>query len=307
MILSLKGICSTNEEVQRVADLTYTPSKPSTFREDEESEEEKQNLSDDDENEDTTNSRTGNTQYNLRNIDRVQYNQTEKSFSAIVDPDCPTVSQALNGPDKESWIKGINDEFETLTAPGTRDNDTPYIRREELLSSSVTLKLKRDKNGNPARYKGRVVAHGNHQDTSTILPSELYVPVACINLVLLLLTIGLAFGWDIQHVHVKGAFLYSILPAGTHIWIRLPKIQGVKWTEGRIVKLRKSLYGLKQAPVLWYKHLTKALHSIGLQKLNSTESLFLKRYSTGIVIILVYVDELLIMGYPKSVPIIKEK
>ena len=106
--------------------------------------------------------------------------------------------------------------------------------------------------------------------------------------------------WDIEHVDIKGAFLYAELPKSDRIVIRLPKIDGVKAANGQYLRLLRSLYGLRQAPKLWYAHLARALRKIGLTESPCTNCLF---KSTGAepVYVLVYVDDLLIVGTPRGV------
>ena len=176
-------------------------------------------------------------------------------------------------------------------------------RGDLVLPSGIILKLKRDKYGDPIRRKGRLVARGCYQSDGESYV-ELYTPVACIELVRLLLAVAVEMDWDIEHVDIKGAFLYARLPDSDRIVIRLPKIDGVKAANGQYVRLRRSLYGLRQAPKLWYAHLARALKGIGLIEAASTNCLFKSTGATP-VFVLVYVDDLLIVGAPKGVAQVK--
>lgn len=62
----------------------------------------------------------------------------------------------------------------------------------------------------------------------------------------------------------------------------------------KVCRLHKSLHGLKQASIQWNLKLTSAHSCYSQSKLNY--SLFTKKCDAGIVIILVYVDDLLITG-----------
>ncbi|KAM1169726.1 hypothetical protein ACFX19_032002 [Malus domestica] len=66
-----------------------------------------------------------------------------------------------------------------------------------------------------------------------------------------------------------------------------------------VCKLYKSLYGLKQAPRAWYDKLRGALHSLGFIGSQNDHSLFVKR-SPHLVFILVYVDDILVIGPSSS-------
>lgn len=59
-------------------------------------------------------------------------------------------------------------------------------------------------------------------------------------------------------------------------------------------KLVKSLYGLKQASRQWNAKLTNALCNLGYTQSHLDYSLFTKRRDDGIVIVLVYVDDIFV-------------
>ena len=61
-------------------------------------------------------------------------------------------------------------------------------------------------------------------------------------------------------------------------------------------KLIKSLYGLKQAPRAWFVQLHSALVSWRFQHSISDNSLFHSRKNGHLVLVLVYVDNILIIG-----------
>ena len=63
-----------------------------------------------------------------------------------------------------------------------------------------------------------------------------------------------------------------------------------------VCRLKKSLYGLKQAPRAWYTKLQGALQSWGFSRTVTDVSLFIKRTSTFVIFILVYVNDILITG-----------
>ncbi|KAK8921141.1 hypothetical protein KSP39_PZI020747 [Platanthera zijinensis] len=66
--------------------------------------------------------------------------------------------------------------------------------------------------------------------------------------------------------------------------------------ESRVCLLRKSIYGLKQSPRAWFKKFSKAVRDVGFKRSSTDFSLFTRHQSTGTVILLVYVDDILIAG-----------
>lgn len=270
-----------------IADLTYTPSEPSKFGvTPEPSGDEAEN---EDEIEPTVRGQSG---HNLRPQGRVNYSMAALPDSITTD-DEPRIKEALASPERKHWILAIDEELETLVDNETwTSGNTPPISIK-VLPSMIVLKLKRDENGRPARFKARLVALGNLQVDIGLL-IELYAPVICIELVRALLAVAQAKGWSIRQVDFKGAFLNAYLDNGEEIWIRLPNIPGTKFV-GQLVKLVKSLYGLRQAPKLWYEYLYSRLRKLGFNRSSASDSLFLL-LSDESIIILVYVDDILIMG-----------
>lgn len=61
-----------------------------------------------------------------------------------------------------------------------------------------------------------------------------------------------------------------------------------------VCRLRKALYGLKQAPRAWSDKIGQYLVTIGFQISNSDFSLYVKRTNRGIVLVVIYVDDLII-------------
>ena len=61
-----------------------------------------------------------------------------------------------------------------------------------------------------------------------------------------------------------------------------------------VCRLRKSLNGLKQAPRAWNDRFTNFLPSLGFQASLADPSLFVQHSSHGIVILLLYIDDILL-------------
>ena len=58
--------------------------------------------------------------------------------------------------------------------------------------------------------------------------------------------------------------------------------------------LRKSLYGLKQSPYVWFDKFSQTVETFGMQKSKSDLSVFYKNSSSGIILLVVYVDDIII-------------
>ena len=63
-----------------------------------------------------------------------------------------------------------------------------------------------------------------------------------------------------------------------------------------VCKLRRSLYGLKQAPRAWFEKFRSTLLSFSFTQSQYDSSLLLHTSTSGIVILLVYEDDIILIG-----------
>ncbi|KAK4362332.1 hypothetical protein RND71_017573 [Anisodus tanguticus] len=107
-----------------------------------------------------------------------------------------------------------------------------------------------------------------------------------------ILAVATARQWHIHQMDVYNAFLQGDL--FDEIYMALP--QGFTSQGEKVCRLVKSLYGLKQAPRQWNAKLTQALIHMGFKQSQFYYSLFVRKTAEGIVVVLVYVDDMLITG-----------
>ena len=64
----------------------------------------------------------------------------------------------------------------------------------------------------------------------------------------------------------------------------------------RVCRLQKSLYGLKQSPHAWFGKFSEVIEKFGMKNIKSDHSVFYKNSQAGIILLLVYVDDIVIIG-----------
>ena len=224
--------------------------------------------------------------------------------TSISTDDEPTLKEALASSESEHWKAAIQEEFDTVMQSDTYVHSDTYTGK--ALPSGIVLRLKRDQEGRPARFKARLVARGNLQPVDENTYEKRYAPVACFDLVRILLALSTSQSWSRHQVDIKGAFLYADLPESDKISLKLPKIDGVRGADGSIVKLQKSLYGLREAPKLWYKTLRTTPKQLGFVAMTCSECLFMLTERGSVVILLVYVDDLGMFGDQKLILRVKQ-
>ncbi|KAM2064151.1 hypothetical protein ACFX16_027587 [Malus domestica] len=170
------------------------------------------------------------------------------------------------------WYKAMQEEIEALYHQGTWTL-VPLLVHKNLVGCKWIFKLKRNSNGSISRHKARLVAQGFSQEPGLDY-GETFSPVI-----------------KPTTVQLLQEEVYMAQPPGFED-SNHPQL---------VCKLHKSLYGLKQAPRAWNERFTTFLPSFGFASTYADSSLFVKYVGTGIVILLLYVDAIIITGSASSV------
>jgi hypothetical protein len=151
----------------------------------------------------------------------------------------------------------MQEELDTLHANNTWSVVPLPNNDRNVVGSKWVFKIKRDANGNIARYKARLVAQGFSQQPGTDF-DEIFAPVVRYDSLRLLLALASHHRWRPQQLDIKGAFLYGILKE--EIYMQLP--EGSR-QNSMCAKLNRCIYGLKQSPREWYHRLSSVLVPYG--------------------------------------------
>ena len=151
-----------------------------------------------------------------------------------------------------------------------------------------SVKLRSD--GSLDRYKARFVSLGNKQEYG-IDYEETFSLVAKMTTVQTILAIAASQSWKLHQMDVKNAFLHGDLQE--EIYMKLPS-RTTTSSPHDVCKLKHSLYGLKQAPRAWFEKFRITLLFFSFTQSQYDSSLFLHTSMSGIIILLVYVDDIII-------------
>ncbi|RDX82532.1 hypothetical protein CR513_36657, partial [Mucuna pruriens] len=188
-------------------------------------------------------------------------------------------------------FRGPQDNFLVVTliqepklAPPRRMSCPPSIKP---LGSKFMFSIKFCSDGSIDRYKAWLIVHGNKQEYGLDY-DETFAPIA-MTIVCSLLTLAASQSWPLHQMDVKNAFLHSDLKE--EVYIKLPYAMHTP-SSNTICKLKHSLYGSKQAP-------------------RYDPSFFLQRNLKGIMVLLVYVDDIVVTSsdqkHPKDIFLNKQK
>ena len=217
-----------------------------------------------------------------------------------------TMTEALQGPYREHWLRAIHSELRSLLMKGTwRMLDRNQARNRPLTVKWV-FKVKRNEDGSLDKFKARLVVRGFEQQPGFDY-NQTFASVAKAATWRILLTVAACLDWEIEQMDVATAFLegdldediFIEMPEGlVEYFDQHPEDRPPGFSTEKICKLIRSLYGLKQAPRQWQKKLKKTLESLDFRQVTSDMAVY--HNPTTRVIIITYVDDFLIMGSDKE-------
>ena len=190
-----------------------------------------------------------------------------------------------------NWKKAIQEEMAALEKNGTWEI-VPLPKEKTSVGCRWVFTVKYKADGEIERYKARLVAKGYTQ-TYGIDFQETFAPVAKINSIRVLISLAVNLDWPLLQLDVKNAFLNGDLEE--EVYMDLPPGFNSEGN-GKVCRLKKSLYGLKQSPRAWFGRFTRAVRQHGYKQTQADHTLFYKRQPTGITILIVYVDDIVLTG-----------
>uniref|UniRef100_A0A2N9H3N1 Integrase catalytic domain-containing protein n=1 Tax=Fagus sylvatica TaxID=28930 RepID=A0A2N9H3N1_FAGSY len=211
------------------------------------------------------------------------------SVSSIVVP--KSYREALSHP---GWRKAMEEEMHALDLNHTWD----LVHKPagtSIVGCRWVFTVKQNPNGSVDRLKARLVAKGFTQ-TYGLDYTETFSPVAKLNSIRIIISLAANLDWPLHQLDVKNAFLHGDL--NETVYMAQPP--GFESKGEYVCHLKKSIYGLKQSPRAWFDKFSKAVVSHGMTRSQADHSVFFKKTKTGIVILVVYVDDIVITGSDKE-------
>ena len=125
---------------------------------------------------------------------------------------------------------------------------------------------------------------------------ETFSPVARYTSIKTIMALASMMKWNLHQMDVKTTFLNE-----EEAYIEHPQGFEVEDRVTHVCKLKKVVYGLKQAPRAWYGRIDSFLTSLGFTKSKVDPNLYMKVMDDEPVILLLYVDDLFLMGNEKRI------
>ncbi|GJV10697.1 retrotransposon protein, putative, ty1-copia subclass [Tanacetum coccineum] len=205
---------------------------------------------------------------------------------------------ALLDPESDKWLNAMNVEMQSM-----KDNEV-WILVElppngKTVGSKWLFKKKTDMDGAVHTYKARLVAKGYTQ-TPGIDYEETFSPVADIRAIRILIAIVAYYDYEIWQMDVQTAFLNGYL--NEEVYMEQPEGFVNQKYPNRVCKLKCSIYGLKQASRQWNKRFDDEIKKFGFSQNADEPCVYLKASGSNVTFLILYVDDILIMG--NSIPVL---
>ena len=203
--------------------------------------------------------------------------------------------EAKRHSDSVKWELAMKDEMDSL-----KSNNTWVLahlpKGKKALHNKWVYRIKEEQDGNK-RYKARLVVKGFEQKEG-IDYNEIFSPVVKMTTIRLVLALVAKENLYLEQMDVKTAFLHGELEE--EIYMVQPQGFEVRGKEKMVCKLQRSLYGLKQAPRQWYKRFDTFICSNGFLRCQADHCCYIKSLGDSFIILLLYVDDMLIVGASKQ-------
>ena len=118
--------------------------------------------------------------------------------------------------------------------------------------------------------------------------------MAKLKTVRVLLSLVANLNWPLHQFDVKNVFLHGDLEE--EFYMDIPPGYTTSSKSEVVCKLQKALYGLKQSPRAWFGRFSLAMRKYGFTQSNSDHTLFLKHRLGKVTTLIIYVDDMIIIG-----------
>ena len=186
----------------------------------------------------------------------------------------------------------MDEEFAALQRQRTWSL-VPHSPSQNVVGCKWVYKLKLNCDFSINRYKARLVAKGFHQQYGVDF-EETFSPVIKPPTVRIILSLAVQFDWPLRQLDVRNAFLHGHLREEVY----MVQLHGYVDSScpNHVCRLWKSLYGLKQAPRAWFERFSTQLLHMRFQASLADSSLFILHHGKLVIYLLVYVDDIVIIG-----------
>ena len=216
------------------------------------------------------------------------------NYCTIFEP--TNYKNAIDCEDSHRWKLAMDQEMEALKLNNTWDL-VNVPNNAKIIDNKWVFRIKSDQDGNPIRFKARLVARGFMQEKG-IDYEDTFAPVVRYDSIRILLALAAENDCHLANFDVQSAFLYGDL--SECIYMKQPVGFENKKRPELVCKLNKSLYGLKQSPKCWNRKFVSFLSTYDFKQLKTDQCVFVGNFLNYEVYLAIYVDDGLLMSKSQS-------
>ena len=108
-----------------------------------------------------------------------------------------------------------------------------------------------------------------------------------------MLSVVVAFDFEVEHMGVKTTFLHGDLEK--EIYIKQQKGYVVKEKKEMVCKMKISLYVLKQSSKMWYQNFDTYMLGLGFKRIKEEHYVYFKLIGDHLIYLVLYVDDMLLI------------
>jgi len=212
----------------------------------------------------------------------------------------------MDSPQQSQWEQACQEELASILKNKVWTEVHPtHTEHPNIIGRRWVIKIQYEPKGEVQRFKARLVAKGYTQ-SYCIIYLETFSPVVNFQTLRLLLVLAVSKDFDIHTMDIQTAFLAQDQSSDEQaIYMELPPGISRGPQEEVVLQLHKTLYGLKQSSRVF----NKALHGFftlhGLQRGEADHCIYFNASRT--LFLMVYVDDLVLIGNLESVQSMKKK
>ena len=220
------------------------------------------------------------------------------------------IPEALQCPDRDKYVEAIAKE-DLLDADNFPDNvpamvlvDKKDVSTGAPICRTICVNLqKRGTESKPGKFKSRIVL--DESDAHASRRPEDSSPTCLTSTLFLALSIACHFGWELVQFDVTGAYLlapprrlqYARFPRGWRFYLLARHGHLPYDPDQHLMRVNRNIYGATDAGLVWFDMFSEfLLDTLEFRRLPVDRCLFLLVQSGLRVVIVLYVDDMLVMG-----------
>ncbi|KAB5588690.1 Copia protein [Ceratobasidium theobromae] len=234
----------------------------------------------------------------------IAHNFSSITSLSVDDTDSPKWKNTITSQQKDEWIASLNSEMGQLKNQDVYEDFPRHLipLGNQLLTSGIVCRIKRNTDSSELLLKSHVVVHGNHQ-IARLSYGDTFSNTPDLGLIRVVLAITAYANLDCHMVDVTGAYTHT--PIDCKLYVKYP--EGYGKGGPTVMKLKKALYSAHQSGRLWEEYRNAKILAIGYRPNKKDVLIFTRMRNSVFSIIVCYVDDFVVCCMAGHIEPIKQE